>query len=239
MVWARMKPRSKSVWMTPAYLRRGGADRDGPGAHFLHAGGEVSLQAEQGEGAADQAVQARFFHAHVRQEGLAVFLGRSTISDSMAAQMATMGALRDCELGQALEQQVVGETVVADVAHVRMAGLAVMKHSCAIGAYSSSLRSRPRTGSLVELGDAFLQHGHQALRVLVAGTGDLGVAVQGFLGGLQVGQRQFGLDDFDVGDGVDLAGDVDHVRIFEAAHHVDDGVGFRGMCERNWLPGPR
>ena len=55
--------------------------------------------------------------------------------------------------------------------------------------------------------------------------------MQGFLGGLQVGQRQFGLDDFDVGDGVDLAGDVDHVRVFEAAHHVDDGVGFADVRE--------
>src|SRR3546814_16448206 len=36
----------------------------------------------------------------------------------------------------------------------------------------------------------------------------------------------FGFYDFDVGDGIDLAGYVDDVGVFEAAHHVDDGVGF-------------
>jgi hypothetical protein len=50
--------------------------------------------------------------------------------------------------------------------------------------------------------------------------------VDGFFHGAQVGQRQFGLDHFDVVQRADLAGHVDHVVIFEAAHHVDDGVGF-------------
>ena len=159
-------------------------------------------------------------------------LGRSTISDSMAAQMATLGALRDlANSARRLEQRVVGEAVVADVAHVH-GGLggdeAQLRDQGLL--FVAEVQAAHRLG-LVELGDAFLQHGHQALRVLVAGTGGLGVAVQGFLGGLQVGQRQFGLDDFDVGDGVDLAGDVDHVGVFEAAHHVDDGVGFADVRE--------
>ncbi len=61
-------------------------------------------------------------------------------------------------------------------------------------------------------------------RVLVAGACLLLLAVQDFLGGAHVGQRQFGLDDFDVVDRADLAGHVDDVRVFEAAHDVDDGV---------------
>ena len=42
-----MKPRSKSVWMTPAACGRRRADRDRPGADFLRPGGEIALQAEQ------------------------------------------------------------------------------------------------------------------------------------------------------------------------------------------------
>lgn len=83
----------------------------------------------------------------------------------------------------------------------------------------------------VQLRHALFQHGDNALRFLVAGTGGLLVALQGPFGGLQVGQRQLGFDDFDVGDRIDLAGHVDHVGIFEAAHHVDDGVGFADVRE--------
>src|SRR5690606_25303322 len=53
-------------------LRSGGAFLHRPGAHFLHAGGEVGLQAEQGIGGADDAIQAGFFQAHVGQEHVAV-----------------------------------------------------------------------------------------------------------------------------------------------------------------------
>jgi hypothetical protein len=62
-----MKPRSKSVWMTAAC--GGVAHVDGPGAHFLDAGGEVGLQAQQLVAGADQAVEAGLFEAQVGQEG--------------------------------------------------------------------------------------------------------------------------------------------------------------------------
>ena len=50
-----------------------------------------------------------------------------------------------------------------------------------------------------------------------------------FFNGTHVGQRQFGLDHGDIVQRADLAGNVDHVRVFKAAHHVDDGVGFADM----------
>ena len=45
-------------------LRCGVAFVDGPRTYFLHAGGEISLQAEQIVARADKAVQAGFLHAH-------------------------------------------------------------------------------------------------------------------------------------------------------------------------------
>ena len=79
---------------------------------------------------------------------------------------------------------------------------------------------------LVERGLALDEHVDQPRRFLVvARLGRLQVALQALLDGRQVGQAELGLDDLDVGDRVDLAGDVDHVLVVEAAHHVDDRVG--------------
>ena len=47
MVSARMKPRSKSVWISPAASGALAPLCDGPGARFLGAGGEEGDQAEQ------------------------------------------------------------------------------------------------------------------------------------------------------------------------------------------------
>jgi hypothetical protein len=80
--------------------------------------------------------------------------------------------------------------------------------------------------AFIERGLAFLEDGDQLDATPCRPNGRLGHAVQGFFDRGQVGQAKFGLDDFDVGDRVHLAGDVDHVVVFEAAHHVDRGIGF-------------
>ena len=67
--------------------------------------------------------------------------------------------------------------------------------------------------------------------VLVAGFGFLAFALQGFFHCFHIGQRQFGVDDLDVGQWIDLAGDVDDVAVFKAAHDVGDGVGFADVGE--------
>ncbi|MNC10884.1 hypothetical protein D3C75_585650 [compost metagenome] len=46
------------------------------------------------------------------------------------------------------------------------------------------------------------------------------------LAAVEVGEDQFQVDDLDVALGVDAVGDVNHVLVFEAAHHVSNGVGF-------------
>jgi hypothetical protein len=91
--------------------------------------------------------------------------------------------------------------------------------------------------ALIELGKALFEHGHQDLGFLVAGTGRAAVAVQRLFDGRHVGQRQFGIDDLDVADRIDAAGDVDHVVVGEAAHDVQMASVSR-MLARNWLPRP-
>ncbi len=41
---------------------------------------------------------------------------------------------------------------------------------------------------------------------------------------LEVGQHQFGRDDFDVADRIKAAGDMDNVRIFETAHDLHQRI---------------
>ncbi|MCY1175539.1 hypothetical protein D9M73_157820 [compost metagenome] len=51
------------------------------------------------------------------------------------------------------------------------------------------------------------------------------------LAAVEVGEDQFQVDDLDVALGVDAVGDVNHVLVFEAAHHVGDGVGLADVGE--------
>ncbi len=49
--------------------------------------------------------------------------------------------------------------------------------------------------------------------------------------GGHVREDEFGVDDFDVANGVDGSADVMDVIIFEAAHDLDDGVDFSDVGE--------
>ncbi len=89
---------------------------------------------------------------------------------------------------------------------------------------------RAHRPALVQRGLDFREDLHQLGRLLVvAGLGRLGIALQALVDGAQVGQAQLGLDHLDVGNRVDLAGHVDDVRVVEAAHHVDDGIGLANV----------
>ena len=141
--------------------------------------------------------------------------------------MATIGAFCDLRVfGQLVQQRVVGETAVRDVGdeHGRLGGDQAQRldqqHFVGVQAH------RAHRLGVVQVRHHAFHDGQQLGRVLVARAGFLVFAVDRFFHGAHVGQRQFGLDDFDIVERVDLAGHVDHVVIFEAAHDVDDGVGF-------------
>ncbi len=65
---------------------------------------------------------------------------------------------------------------------------------------------------------------HFFQRLLVAGLGHLLGLVQPLLDRVQVGKHELRLDHFDVFLGVHLVRHMDHVRVFEAAHHVGNGI---------------
>ena len=82
------------------------------------------------------------------------------------------------------------------------------------------------------MGEAFFHHLDFELGILVGSlrrTFQLGQAVFQML---DVGQHQFDLDRLHVGNGIDLAGHVDHVGILEAANHLQDGVDLTDVREK-------
>ena len=114
-----------------------------------------------------------------------------------------------------------------------IAGLAVNRKSGRTTASSSRDRSMLRTGRpSFSTGCTLSSTADDALRLLVAtGLRELGIARVLLLEGLQVRQREFGVDRLDVGDRIDLAGDMDDVVIVEAAHDMRDRVGLADVGE--------
>jgi hypothetical protein len=83
----------------------------------------------------------------------------------------------------------------------------------------------------VEMRDEFFAQGDFGLGRFVAGLGGLGLAILAFLHGGQIGEDQFGIDDLDVADGIDRAGDVMDIGILKAAHDLDDGIDLADVAE--------
>ncbi len=85
--------------------------------------------------------------------------------------------------------------------------------------------------AFVETGRELLQNRHLRHRFLVVRLGRTLDAVQRLVDGVEIGQRQLGIDRFDVGDRIDLAGHVHDVGVLEAAHDVSDRVDFADVRE--------
>ena len=68
MVSARMKPRSKSLWISPAACGPLAPFLDGPGARFLGADGEEGDEVEQVVAGADDAREAGLVETHFLEE---------------------------------------------------------------------------------------------------------------------------------------------------------------------------
>ena len=80
-----------------------------------------------------------------------------------------------------------------------------------------------------------LQHAQHESRLLVTGVGDAAIAIHGPLGGGEVREREFELDHLHVVGGRHVPrrrGDVRHVVVGKAAHHVGDGVGLADVGEK-------
>ena len=56
--------------------------------------------------------------------------------------------------------------------------------------------------------------------------------LHGLFHGLQIGQSQFGIDDLDIVQGIDLTGHVNDVTVFKTTYDVRDGIGLANIGEK-------
>ena len=212
-----------------------GAALDGPGADLLHAGGEVGDEVEERVGGVDEAVEAGFFEADGFEEFGALggfelgdlgFEGSADADDltslfggtlfygfgvGVAGGEAGLVDVGDVELGLGGDEEEVADVGFFFVGEIDCAG--------GFAGFEG----------LLELGDG----GELGLDFVVGVGGlvellDFGVAL---FDGVEVGEEELGVDDVDVVEGVDAAGDVDDFGVVEAADDVADGVGGADVAE--------
>ncbi len=210
----------------PRRLGRGGTDLDGPGPHFLDAGGEVGLQAQQRVTGADYPVQAGLFHAHLLQEhGFFVVVQLRDFGLELVADGDHHGIFGGGDFPDLVQVRVVLKAVLVDVGDVH-GGLdrqqAQLPDQCHLVLVQIHAAHRP---ALVQHRQQLFEHSQLGFGFLVAALGDPLYPLDRLLDGFQVSQGQLGVDHLDVGRRVYLVGDVDDVAVFEAAHHVGNGVG--------------
>ena len=126
----------------------------------------------------------------------------------------------------------VGGIVLVDVAHVEH-GLGgdqlrlreVARFFLVLG------HGEPRGLALAQQFERLAEHARGDLRFLVALRALLEQGGDALLEAFEVGQQQFGLDHFGVGDRIDRVGDMLDVVILETAQDVDDRVDLADVAE--------
>ncbi|RMR53962.1 hypothetical protein ALP85_05318 [Pseudomonas syringae pv. syringae] len=214
----------------------GGTDADGPGTDFFDACGEVGLQVEHFVASADHAVQAGFFEAQGFEEHVLLFaviklgdFGFDLVADRHQHCAFFLGDGADH-----VQQRVVLETVFGDVGdvHDRLGGQQVEATDGGFLVVAHALHQAACRLAFAEVCNQLFQQAFLDHCVLVAALGVAGDLLQLLLATVEVGEDQFQIDDLDVALGVDAVGNVNHVLVFKAAHHVGDGVGLADVGEK-------
>jgi len=110
-------------------------------------------------------------------------------------------------------------------------GFIVIKNSGSSASRSRASRHRAQLLARLEQLLRALEHVLGEDRFLVAGARLLGDARRAARDRVEVGEREFELDHFDVALRIDRAGDVDDVAVLEATHDVQDRVALLDRAE--------
>lgn len=214
-------------------LGGGGPFLDGPGAGFDFTGGDVVDEAEEREGFAGEAVEARFGEAEGGEELAGIgFVEAGDLLFDLGADGDDAGALFGGVFADDLDVRIVegGDVVFTDVADVEhfFAGEEVVLGGD--GLFFGSEFEGAEGEVLVEVLHGFFKEVDRGLE-LFAGFGLLFDFGEGVFGHLKVGEDELKGDHFDVVEGIDSACDVDDVGIFKAADDLDNGVGVADVRE--------
>ena len=119
MTSARMKPFSKSVWITAAAWGAVSPFAMVQARTSFTPGGEIGLQAEQLVGSADQTVQPRFFQVQVGQKNLLVLVRHlRDFGFQCRADRHDRRTLAGGILLHSLKQRIILETLFINVGNV-------------------------------------------------------------------------------------------------------------------------
>ena len=192
-------------------LGGGGADGDWPGADFFFAGGEVGLEAEEFVGAAGNGGESGFFEAEGFEHFFLLGLGHEgefafdlgADRDNFAAFFGGVGA-------DALGHGALAvEIVFVDVHDVEdLFGGDEAEVFEGLGLFDVVDHQEAGGLAFVEEGLDLLEGFEAGDFVGLAGLGGAFGLAEGAFDGLEVGEREFGVDDFDVAEGIDGARDV-------------------------------
>ena len=206
---------------------------DGPGAHFLDARREISLQAQQFVGRHNQAVQTRLGLANFGEEHFLVLVFHiGHFGLHLGADRHHRCVLRGGVSRQAIQKRIVFKAVFCHVGYKhRRLGRDQEKLLQQRQLFLAELNGAYGFG-FIEHCLAFFKNGHQLDGLLVARARRFGHAVQGLFNSGQIGQTKFCLNHLNVRDGVNFAGHVNDVVVFKAAHHIDGGIGLADMGQK-------
>ena len=228
-----MKPRSKSVWISPAACGRLRAHLDRPGTGLLGPDGEEGDEVQQVVAGADDAGEAGLVQAQLLEKG-------EPLVHVHGDEVGLDGGGDDHRLG-AFGMRLVEDAGGISVALTRILFIDVADVEHGLG--GQQLRHREMARFLLVLGlvrraglpsrssSSAWPRTAPAISILVAGLAALDEVGDALLQAFEVGKEQLGLDGFRIGNWVDPVLDMLDVVVLEAAQDMDDGVHFADVGE--------
>ncbi|KPW88813.1 Uncharacterized protein ALO79_06595 [Pseudomonas syringae pv. castaneae] len=184
---------------------------------------------------ANNAVQAGFFEAQRFEEHVFFFavIQFGDFGFDLVADRHQHCAFFFGDGADHVQQRVVLETVFGNVGNVhdRLGGQQVEATDGGLLVFAHALHQAACWLAFAEVGDQLFKQAFLDHCVLVTALGIACDLLQLLLAAVEVSEDQFQIDDLDVALGVDAVGDVNHVLVFKAAHHVSDGVGLADVGE--------
>ena len=208
-------------------LRGRPAFADGPGARFLGADREIGLQAEKLVAGMDQAVEAGLFEAlHFKEFSALCRVEHGHFSFDLGGDDDGFGAFLFGAFHHHVGVFVAGGgAVLVDIGDEEDGlGGQKLEHAPGLHVLFGDIRHAGRA-AFMQFGQCKVEKGERFLGLLLAGLGFLFDAGAALFEAFHIGDHQLGLDDIEVCDGIDAAGDVGDVIILKAAQHIEDGVG--------------
>ena len=208
---------------------------NGPSTNFDFTCGDVSLETQKFEASFDKSVETGFSQACHFQEFFSRFVIKfSDFAFHFSGNDDNFCAFFCCVFGYSLNVYVTGRisnfafSYVGDVKY-RFHGQEVQfsqEFFFVIGQAKTTSRNCIAQTFQYFFHASFFQHSF-----FVAGFQKFGQTFHAFFYGFHICQAEFGVDDFNVAEGINAAFNVSDVAIFKATNYLSNSVYFADMCQ--------